>query len=249
MPKTDYTNTLYIDGISVSFAGFKAIDVLSLVIEKNQLRCIIGPNGAGKTTLMDVITGKSRPDSGEVFFKDSINLLGKSEDAIARIGIGRKFQKPTVFEQLRVIDNLTLAAHKHKGILATLFRDTDSHTQGRVQDIAATIALDDMLTMPAGILSHGQKQWLEIGMLLAQESELLLIDEPAAGLTHEEIEKTAELFISLSHNHTVVVVEHDMDFIRSLNAKVTVLHQGKLLAEGSMDAVQNNELVQKVYLG
>ncbi len=240
---------LYLDDITVSFDGFKALNNLTLTVEAGELRCIIGPNGAGKTTMMDVITGKTRPDSGTAFFGQTIDLLRMTEPQIAHSGIGRKFQKPTVFEQHTVFENLELAMKTDKRVRRSLFAKLDS-AQGDL--IAATleqIKLADAPDRPAGLLSHGQKQWLEIGMLLMQEPRLLLLDEPVAGMTDSETERTAELFNSLAGKHTLVVVEHDMDFVGAIARTVTVLHEGSVLAEGPMDVVQANERVIEVYLG
>jgi urea transport system ATP-binding protein len=240
---------LYLEDVSVSFDGFKAIDSLNLYIKKNELRCIIGPNGAGKTTLMDIVTGKTRPDYGTAWFGQNFNLLIHSEDEIARAGVGRKFQKPTVFENLTVFDNLELAMDSDKRVFPTLFAKLSSDDNYSIEIVLDKINLIQFRNKFAGSLSHGQKQWLEIGMLLMQNSQLLLIDEPAAGMTHQEIDKTAELLQLLRKEHTVIVVEHDMDFVRSLDSPVTVLHQGRVLAEGSMDKIQNNPKVVEVYLG
>lgn len=244
-----YQHTLYLDNVSIAFDGFKAINELSLYIEKNELRCIIGPNGAGKTTMLDIITGKIQADTGALFFKDTISLLGKSEDQIAQLGIGRKFQTPTIFENLSIFENLDIAAQGPKGVFHKLLKSTPDHIKDKISQTLTTINLNKQTDQLAGLLSHGQKQWLEIGMLLVQGADLLLVDEPAAGMTHQEIEKTTELLLSLKQHHTIVVVEHDMDFIRSLHSRVTVLHQGHVLAEGNMDSVQNNPQVIEVYLG
>lgn len=240
---------LYIDGLSVSFDGFKAINDLNLYINDGELRCLIGANGAGKTTLMDIITGKTRPDCGSVYFGQNIDLLGKSEADIAALGVGRKFQKPTVFEAQNVYANLELAMAANKGIGATLRATLNSEQQDKIEWALKTIGLSDEMGKMAGSLSHGQKQWLEIGMLLIAEPRLLLVDEPVAGMTAQETERTAELLTHLAGDHTVVVVEHDMEFVRSIAKTVTVLHQGSVLAEGSMEAVQNNPEVIEVYLG
>jgi urea transport system ATP-binding protein len=244
-----HSTLLYIDNVSVSFDGFLAINQLNLYIDAGELRCIIGPNGAGKSTMMDIVTGKTRPDSGSVTYAGDINLLELDEAAIARAGIGRKFQKPTVFEALTVYENLEVAVEGDRSALFN-WRNSLTRTQNEtIQQVAETIGLVDQLTDPAQILSHGQKQWLEIGMLLAQKPRLLLVDEPVAGMTHQEMDKTAELLVALAGEHTVVVVEHDMDFVRSLNSRVTVLHQGSVLAEGSMSDIQSNAEVKRVYLG
>lgn len=250
-PKLDLSHgvILYLESITVSFDGFKAIDNLDLYIEDGELRCIIGPNGAGKTTMMDIITGKTRPDSGSAWFGQQINLLRLDEPEIAAAGIGRKFQKPTVFEEHAVHDNLELAMSGNKSVWATLTARLNSEQQDRIEDTAKLIGLSQCLKLRAGALSHGQKQWLEIGMLLMQNPKLLLIDEPVAGMTTQEMERTAELLTSLAGTHSVVVVEHDMDFVRSIARKVSVLHQGSILAEGTMDEIQNNSKVIEVYLG
>jgi urea transport system ATP-binding protein len=240
---------LYVEGLSVAFDGFKALDDLSLYLEQGELRCIIGPNGAGKTTLMDVITGKTRPDSGSVFFGSKLDLTSMSEHEIARAGIGRKFQKPTVFEKHGVFENLELAARGDKGVWASLLGRRDPELFDRIDEVLQTIGLAALAGAPAGTLSHGQKQWLEIGMLLMQNPLLLLVDEPVAGMTHQEVERTGELLLSLAGTHTVVVVEHDMEFVRSIARKVSVLHQGRLLSEGRMDEVQSDPHVIEVYLG
>jgi len=240
---------LYVEGVTVSFDGFKALNDLSLYIPDGQLRCIIGANGAGKTTLMDVITGKTRPDTGEVYFGQVINLLELTEPEIAEIGIGRKFQKPSVFEPLTVFHNLELAMKADKSVWVSLRTQLSSAQKDRIDEVLATIGLTDQRAQLAGALSHGQKQWLEIGMLLISDPKLLLVDEPVAGMTAQETEHTAELLKSLAGERSVVVVEHDMEFVRSLDAPVTVLHQGSVLAEGSMDEVQNNRDVIEVYLG
>ncbi len=240
---------LYLEELNVSFDGFRAINDLTLYIDAGELRCIIGPNGAGKTTMMDIITGKTRPDSGKAFFGQRIDLLKLSEPQIATAGIGRKFQKPTVFEFHRVIDNLELALRADKAVWPTLFAKLSSEQQDYLDETLDLIGLSEQRNRMAGSLSHGQKQWLEIGMLLVQQPHLLLVDEPVAGMTHQEMDRTAELLVSLAGQHSVVVVEHDMDFVRSIARKVTVLHQGSVLAEGSMDEVQNDQRVIDVYLG
>lgn len=240
---------LYVEDVSVSFDGFKALNNLNLYVNDGELRCIIGPNGAGKTTMMDVITGKTKPDSGSVWFGQRINLLKQSEHSIARGGIGRKFQKPTIFEALSVFENLELASAGSKRVWSTLLRDLSSLQRERIDEVLELIGLQTLVRRDAGELSHGQKQWLEIGMLLMQNPRVLLVDEPVAGMTGEEVEKTAELLTSLAGKHSVVVVEHDMAFVRSIARTVTVLHQGSVLAEGSMDQVQNDPKVVEVYLG
>lgn len=239
---------LEVDGISVTFDGFRAINNLSFAIEEPELRAVIGPNGAGKTTFMDIVTGKTRPDSGRVIWgEQNENLVGRSESAIAQAGIGRKFQKPTVFEAQTVTENLAMALKDNRSPLAVLFGR--GHRTARIRELAAEIGLEDHLARPAGELSHGQKQWLEIGMLLAQEPRLLLVDEPAAGMTTAEREHTTDLLRRLARKHAVVVVEHDMAFVRRLDCKVTVLHEGSVLAEGSLDHVTQNKDVIDVYLG
>jgi urea transport system ATP-binding protein len=245
---------LYLDDITVSFDGFKALNALSLSISAGELRCIIGPNGAGKTTMMDVITGKTRPDAGRAFFGSTIDLLRLHENDIASIGVGRKFQKPTVFEHLSVFENLELALKADRGVRASMFFRLSGEQLDRIGSTLTLIHLKDSAQRTAGMLSHGQKQWLEIGMLLIQSPKLLLLDEPVAGMTDEETERTAELFLSLEGSHSLVVVEHDMKFIHELTRdnpakKVTVLHEGSVLAEGSLADVQANQKVVEVYLG
>lgn len=240
---------LYLEDVNVSFDGFKAINNLSLDIAPGELRCIIGPNGAGKTTMMDIITGKTRPDSGTVFFGSTIDLLRYTEPEIAQLGIGRKFQKPTVFEQLTVFENLELAFKTNKGVKASVFFTLDSAQGDRLAEVLHTIHLADVAFSPAGVLSHGQKQWLEIGMLLMQDPKLLLLDEPVAGMTDQETERTAELFLSLKGKHSLMVVEHDMSFISTISDIVTVLCDGSVLAQGTLAQVQADERVIEVYLG
>ena len=240
---------LYLEDISVSFDGFKALNKLSLAVDAGELRCIIGPNGAGKTTMMDVITGKTRPDKGKAFFGQTLDLTRMTEPAIAHAGIGRKFQKPTVFEQLSAFENLELAMKADKRVRRALFASLDDAQRDRIATVLRRIRLSDHADRPAGLLSHGQKQWLEIGMLLMQEPRLLLLDEPVAGMTDEETERTAELFVSLAGSHSLVVVEHDMSFVEALGGKVTVLHEGSVLAEGSLAHVQEDPRVIEVYLG
>lgn len=240
---------LYLENVSVSFDGFKAINQLSLDIAPGELRCIIGPNGAGKTTMMDIITGKTRPDEGTVFFGSTIDLLERKEAEIAQLGIGRKFQKPTVFEQLTVFENLELALKTHKGVKSSMFFKLDSQQGDRLAEMLVTIQLGDSVNRLAGNLSHGQKQWLEIGMLLMQDPKLLLLDEPVAGMTDEETARTAELFLTLKGKHSLMVVEHDMSFIRTISEIVTVLCDGSVLAQGTLDQVQADERVIEVYLG
>ncbi len=240
---------LYIEDLNVSFDGFKAINDLNFYVNAGELRCVIGPNGAGKTTMMDIITGKTRPDSGSAFFGQKIDLLRLSEPEIAEIGIGRKFQKPTVFEHHSVLENLELAMAGDKRVFSTLFARLTGEQRDRMAEVLGIIGLSELANRDAGVLSHGQKQWLEIGMLLMQDPHLLLIDEPVAGMTHQEMDRTAELLLSLQGKHSVVVVEHDMDFVRSIAERVTVLHQGSVLAEGTMNEVQNDSKVVEVYLG
>ena len=240
---------LYLEDVSVSFDGFKAINKLSLDIAPGELRCIIGPNGAGKTTMMDIITGKTRPDEGTVFFGSTIDLLRHTEPQIAQLGIGRKFQKPTVFEQLTVFENLELALKTNKGVKSSMFFRLDSAQSDRLAEILVTIHLAGSVGRLAGNLSHGQKQWLEIGMLLTQDPKLLLLDEPVAGMTDEETARTAELFLTLKGKHSLIVVEHDMSFIRTISEIVTVLCDGAVLAQGTLDQVQADERVIEVYLG
>jgi urea transport system ATP-binding protein len=244
------TAMLYLDGVSVSFDGFRALNQLSLAIEPGEMRAIIGPNGAGKTTMMDVVTGKTRPDGGDVFFDGGdFDLTRLDEAEIAELGIGRKFQKPTIFEMHTVEDNLLLALRGDRRVRSSLFwRDTRAQAQ-RIDEILEVIRLRSMRDRWAGGLSHGQKQWLEIGMLLAQEPKLLLVDEPVAGMTDAETRQTAELLKEINRDRTVVVVEHDMTFVRDLGVKVTVLHEGSVIAEGSIDDVSANERVIEVYLG
>jgi urea transport system ATP-binding protein len=241
--------TLQLEDLTVSFDGFRALDGLSLTVDPGELRCIIGPNGAGKTTMMDVVTGKTRPDRGSAWFGPDVNLLTLSEPEIAQAGIGRKFQKPTVFEQLTVFENLELALWGDKSFWKALIARLTSSERQHIDDVLDLIGLTGHRGGLAGTLSHGQKQWLEIGMLLMQEPELLLVDEPVAGMTPQETERTAELLLSLRAEHTLIVVEHDMDFVRSIARRVTVLHEGRVLAEGDMDQVQNDPRVIDVYLG
>ena len=240
---------LYVEDVTVSFDGFKALNDLSLAIDAGELRCVIGPNGAGKTTMMDVITGKTRPDSGSVFLGQTIDLTRMSEYEIARNGIGRKFQKPTVFESHTVVENLELAMKAEKGVWTTLWHRRSGAENDRIAAMLERIGLAPQANAPAGLLSHGQKQWLEIGMLLMQEPSILLLDEPAAGMSDAESARTAELLVSLAGTHSIVVVEHDMEFVASIARKVTVLHEGHVLAEGPMDMIQNDERVIEVYLG
>lgn len=240
---------LYLEDVNVSFDGFKAINNLSLDIAPGELRCIIGPNGAGKTTMMDIITGKTRPDSGTVYFGSTIDLLRYNEPEIASLGIGRKFQKPTVFEQLSVFENLELALKTPRGVASSMFFRLNSEQSDRLAEVLHTIHLAASVNRMAGNLSHGQKQWLEIGMLLMQDPKLLLLDEPVAGMTDEETARTAELFLTLKGKHSLMVVEHDMSFIRTISEIVTVLCDGAVLAQGTLDQVQADERVIEVYLG
>ena len=243
------SSMLYLDGVSVAFDGFKAINELSLVLEPGEMRAIIGPNGAGKTTMMDIITGKTKPDAGEVYFDGKVDLTNHDESAIATLGIGRKFQKPTVFENHTVEDNLLLAMSGSMSNLGLLFARKKTDETERVEQILSTIRLEEKRSDIAAILSHGQKQWLEIGMLLAQDPKLLLVDEPVAGMTDAETAETARLLRDIAKTHTVIVVEHDMDFVRDLGVKVTCLHEGSVLAEGSLDHVSADARVIEVYLG
>ena len=240
---------IYIENMTVSFDGFKAINDLSLYIDHGELRCIIGPNGAGKTTMMDCITGKTRPDSGTVYYGQTMDLTQMSEYEIAQVGIGRKFQKPTVFPFHSVFENLELALHTNKNVWPTLVAKLSGEQRDHIDEVLDIIGLKEQTHMRAGLLSHGQTQWLEIGMLLMQKPLVLLVDEPVAGMTHQEAERTAELLTGLAGEHSVVVVEHDMDFVRSIAKTVTVLHEGSVLAEGNMDEVQNDPKVIEVYLG
>ena len=240
---------LYLDGVSVSFDGFRAINNLSLVLDKGEMRAIIGPNGAGKTTMMDIVTGKTRPDDGEVFFNGSVDLTKHDEAEIAMMGIGRKFQKPTVFESHSVEDNIMLSLNGPRSIFPALFHRSSTQERQRIDEILATIRLDEKRNDLAANLSHGQKQWLEIGMLLAQDPKLLLVDEPVAGMTDAETEETARLLKEIAKTHSVIVVEHDMHFVRELDVKVTCLHEGSVLSEGTLDFVSADERVVEVYLG
>jgi urea transport system ATP-binding protein len=247
-PRTT-TALLYLDGVTVSFDGFRALDNLSFTIERGEMRAIIGPNGAGKTTMMDVVTGKTRPAAGDVYFDGSYDLARLDETEIALLGIGRKFQKPTVFDMHTVEDNIGLALKSDRRARKTLFWRETVEEASRIQRILAVIRLSPVRRRVAGSLSHGQKQWLEIGMLLAQEPKLLLVDEPVAGMTDAETRQTAELLKEINRDRTVVVVEHDMTFVRELGVRVTCLHEGSVLAEGTIDQVSQNERVVEVYLG
>jgi urea transport system ATP-binding protein len=240
---------LYLDGVTVSFDGFKALNNLSLTVTPGEMRAIIGPNGAGKTTMMDVITGKTRPDDGEVYFNGTQDLTTLDETEIAELGIGRKFQKPTVFEMHSVEDNILLALKSDRRPSATLLWRPNEGDDGRIERILEIVQLSPLRERIAGNLSHGQKQWLEIGMLLAQEPKLLLVDEPVAGMTDAETRQTAELLKEINRDRTVIVVEHDMTFVRDLGVRVTCLHEGTAIAEGSIDQVSTNERVIEVYLG
>jgi len=241
------TSLLELRGVSVSFDGFLALNDLNLRLQPGELRAVIGPNGAGKTTFLDVITGKVRPTQGDVFFRGR-SLVGTTEHRIARLGIGRKFQTPRVYQNLTARRNLELAV-SHRSPFDLLFRGLDGSSQDRVAHLLGVVGLQPQAQQLAGGLSHGQKQWLEIAMLLAQDPDLLLVDEPVAGLSDEETERTGELLCSLAGDHTVLVIEHDMDFIRNLDSPVTVLHEGHVLCEGSMQEVQNDPRVIEVYLG
>lgn len=246
---TSHGPILYLEDVTVSFDGFKALNNLTLYIDDGELRCIIGPNGAGKSTMMDVITGKTRPDTGQVFFGQTLNLLKMREAEIAQAGIGRKFQKPTVFQGHTVFENLELALQADKRVRFSITAQLNGEQRDRIDEVLAIIGLQGLRHTLAGLLSHGQKQWLEIGMLLVQNPRLLLVDEPVAGMTEQEVEHTAALLTSLAGKHSVVVVEHDMDFVRAIARTVTVLHEGQVLAEGPMDTIQSNPRVIEVYLG
>jgi urea transport system ATP-binding protein len=239
---------LYLDGVSVTFDGFRALNALSLTLDPGEMRAVIGPNGAGKTTMMDVITGKTRPDAGTAMF-DGLDLTRLDEPAIAEAGIGRKFQKPTVFEEHTVLTNILLALKNPRSPRRNLRFGMNGEEADRIDQVLATVRLSEARDRRAGDLSHGQKQWLEIGMLLAQDPRLLLVDEPVAGMTDAETEKTAQLLVEINRSHTVLVVEHDMEFVRALGVKVTVLHEGSVLAEGSIDHVSADPRVVEVYLG
>ena len=240
---------LYLDGVSVAFDGFKAINELTLAVAPGEMRAVIGPNGAGKTTMMDIITGKTRPDKGDVIFNENVDLTRHDEASIARLGIGRKFQKPTVFETHTVADNLLLSLAGKRSVLQTLLARLSGAERDLIDDILEKIRLTDRRDDQAGDLSHGQKQWLEIGMLLAQDPMVLLVDEPAAGMTDAETMETADLLKRIAGDHTVIVVEHDMDFVRALDVKVTVLNEGSVLAEGTLDHVSSDPAVIESYLG
>jgi len=246
---TSHRTVLYLEDITVSFDGFKALNALTLYIDVGELRCIIGPNGAGKTTMMDVITGKTRPDHGSAWFGQTLDLLAMSEPEIVQAGIGRKFQRPTVFQNHTVFENLELAMAGDKRVWTILFAKLGALQRERIEKVLETVGLKDQRALLAGSLSHGQKQWLEIGMLLAQDPKLLLVDEPVAGMTDVETHQTAELLKEINKDKTVMVVEHDMTFVRELGVKVTCLHEGTVLAEGTIDQVSSNERVVEVYLG
>ena len=240
---------LVLDGVTVSFDGFKALNDLSLAIDIGEMRAIIGPNGAGKTTMMDVITGKTRPQKGVVQFLGKFDLTRLNEARIANLGIGRKFQRPTVFEEHTVRDNILLALKAKRGVFDVLFATETSQQADRIAEVLSIVRLAGRENLIAANLSHGQKQWLEIGMLLAQDPKLLLVDEPVAGMTDSETQETARLLKEIARSHTVVVVEHDMEFVRELDVRVNVLHEGRCLAEGSFDHVSQNDEVIDVYLG
>jgi len=249
MAERTTSSLLYLDAVTVSFDGFRALNDLSLAVEPGEMRAIIGPNGAGKTTMMDVITGKTRPDKGDVYFDGAFDLTTLDETQIAELGIGRKFQKPTVFDMHTVENNLLLALKGERRTYKTLLWRESQDEQARIDEILKTIRLGPVRSRVAGSLSHGQKQWLEIGMLLAQDPKLLLVDEPVAGMTDVETHQTAELLKEINRHKTVVVVEHDMTFVRELGVKVTCLHEGSVLAEGTIDQVSANDRVVEVYLG
>lgn len=246
---TDADTLLYLDGVTVTFDGFRALNALSLVLEAGEMRAVIGPNGAGKTTMMDVITGRTRPDTGRVVFGAGTDLTKLDEPAIAALGIGRKFQKPTVFEPHTVWDNILLALSGDRRPRFSLWANETAEEKRRIESVLETVRLTDQRDRRGGDLSHGQKQWLEIGMLLAQEPQLLLVDEPVAGMTDAETEQTAELLREINKTRSVVVVEHDMAFVRALDVKVTVLHEGSVLSDGSIDHVSADPRVIEVYLG
>jgi len=248
-PGPAHDTLLYLNGVSVSFDGFKALNELSIYLVEGEMRAVIGPNGAGKTTMMDIVTGKTRPDGGEVYFDGGTDLTALDEAAIANLGIGRKFQRPTVFENQRVADNLALAAKGDRNPFAAVFSRPSAEQRDRIDEVLAITSLSDRRGEMAGALSHGEKQWLEIGMLLMQDPRLLLVDEPVAGMTDAETEQTAVLLRDIARTHSVLVVEHDMEFVRSLDVRVTVLHEGSVLAEGTLDHVQDDPRVIEVYLG
>jgi len=239
---------LYVEGLTVSFDGFKAVDDLSLYVDRNELRVVIGPNGAGKTTLLDLICGRTRATRGAIHFKDQ-NITGMPEYRIVRAGVGRKFQSPSIYENLTVFENLEVSIPRGRSVFGALTFKRTADVVGRVRAIARETFLEERLNDPAEILSHGQKQWLEIGMLLIQDPELLMLDEPVAGMSVSERKQTAELLKTISRNRSVIVIEHDMEFVKNIAHKVTVMHQGKIIAEGDMDAVQADPRVIEVYLG
>ncbi len=246
MSNTDFV--LAIEDLTVSFDGFKAVDKLNMYIDKNELRVVIGPNGAGKTTVLDLICGKTKSTAGSIKFKNR-ELSKLSEHEIVRAGVGRKFQTPSIYENLTVYQNLEVSYPKGRGVFGSLFFKRTDAVVAQVHKIAREIMMEDILGMEAALLSHGQKQWLEIGMLLMQDPELLMLDEPVAGMSAKERDQTAELLNRICQNRSVIVIEHDMEFVKKIAHKVTVLHQGKILAEGAMDKVQANEKVIEVYLG
>jgi len=246
---SDQNLILSLEDVSKSFDGFKAISHLSFGLEVGELRTIIGPNGAGKSTMLDLVTGRTRPDDGEILFGDGIDLTQLSEYQISRLGIGRKFQTPSVYGDHTVFENILLSLAGSRGVFAALFSRVTHEQRDRIHEVLKTVGLVEKAPWKAGALSHGEKQWLELGMLIAQEPRVLLVDEPAAGMTDEETAKTADLLLSLEGKHSLVVIEHDMEFVRKIARRVTVLHQGYVLCEGSMDFVQNNEKVIEVYLG
>lgn len=248
--KNNYSNSiLYIDGVTVSFDGFKALNNLSFTVPPKSIQAIVGPNGAGKTTFMDVVTGRTKPTNGRVIFKKNINLFRFDETAIVGLGIARKFQRPSIFPNHTVLENLELAAYKNKNILNTIFFKNKNMNSDLITKIAVQVNLDSFLYVLAGSLSHGQKQWLEIGMLLSQDCNVLMLDEPVAGMTDEETEKTSKLFRKISTERSLIVIEHDIDFVQSLKCPVTVLHEGAVLAQGNMKDLKNNASVIEVYLG
>ncbi|HLF94483.1 MAG TPA: urea ABC transporter ATP-binding protein UrtD [Planctomycetota bacterium] len=244
-----HESIVQLEGVTVSFDGFKALDDLAFFIEVGELRVVIGPNGAGKTTLIDVISGKVKPTVGRVVFGHDVDLVGLRDHEISNLGIGRKFQTPTVFEKHTVRENLELSLKGNRGVWATLFLKPSAADRGKIDSTLERVGLKDRAEDKAGLLSHGQKQWLEIGMLMMQDPKLLLLDEPVAGMSDEETEKTGDLILSIAKDRSVMVVEHDMEFVRRLKSKVTVLHEGKILCEGSMEKVQNDARVIEVYLG
>ncbi|MBM4254603.1 MAG: urea ABC transporter ATP-binding protein UrtD [Deltaproteobacteria bacterium] len=239
---------LYVEGLTVTFDGFKAVDSLNFYVDKNELRVVIGPNGAGKTTLLDLICGKTKASSGSIRFKER-ELTSMTEHDIVRAGVGRKFQTPSIYENLTVYQNLELSCSQNRGVLGALFRPLSPDYERRIEEVATQIGLASQLYEVAGLLSHGQKQWLEIGMLLIQDPELLLLDEPVAGMSPREREQTAALLKQIAANRSMIVIEHDMQFVEDIAHRVTVLHQGKILSEGVMGTVKNDPRVVEVYLG